>query len=75
MSLEPCRKRITAAVSGGVVVNSITYTDSTHVSMQISTAGAVGGLQTVTITNPDGQTSVAAILQVIPPTFLPLIER
>lgn len=64
MSAEPCRKRIGATVSGGVTVNSVTYTDPTHVTLNISTVGVTLGTKTVTITNPDGQSSSAAILQV-----------
>jgi hypothetical protein len=52
---DPCRKRISAAVSGGVTVNSITYTDPTHVTLDLSTASALPGPVNVTITNPDGQ--------------------
>jgi hypothetical protein len=61
---DPCRKRITATVSGGVTVNSVSYTDPTHVTLNISTVGATAGSQTVTITNPDGQSSAAAILTI-----------
>jgi hypothetical protein len=61
---DACRKVISATVSGGVTVNSITYTDPTHVTLNISTMGATSGLQTVTIANPDSQTASAAILQV-----------
>jgi hypothetical protein len=61
---DPCRKRISASVSGGVTVNSVSYTDPTHVTLNISTVGATAGSQTVTITNPDGQTSAAAVLTV-----------
>jgi len=64
MSAETCRKRITATVTSGVTVSSITYTDPTHVTLNISTVGATPGLKTVTVTNPDGQSASAAILQV-----------
>ena len=56
--------RIAAAVSGGVTVNSVTYTDPTHVTLDLSTIGATGGSHTITITNPDGQTAAAAVLTV-----------
>ena len=62
MSAETCRKRITATVTSGVTVTSITYTDPTHVTLNISTAGTTPGLKTVTVTNPDGQSASAAIL-------------
>jgi hypothetical protein len=61
---EPCRKRISASVSGGVTVNSVTYTDPTHVTLNISTTGATTGLQTVTMMNPDGQSSAAGVLTI-----------
>jgi hypothetical protein len=64
MAGEPCRKRLSATVSDGVTVNSINYTDSTHSTLNISTVGAPNGVKTVTVTNPDGQSVSAAILQV-----------
>ncbi len=57
---DACRKRLTATVSGGVTVNSVTYTDPTHVTLNISTVGASAGAKDVTITNPDGQSLVGA---------------
>src|SRR5205823_3384004 len=61
--------RIGASVSGGVTVNSVTYTDPTHVTLNISTVGAPVGLKDVTITNPDGQsTTGTGILAVLPNT-------
>lgn len=52
--------RIGAAVSGGVVVNSVTYTDATHVTLNLDTTGASEGTKNVTITNPDGQSATGA---------------
>lgn len=46
---------ISASVSGGVGVNSITNTDPTHVTLDLDTTAAPIGLKEVTITNPDGQ--------------------
>jgi hypothetical protein len=46
--------RIAAAIPG-VIVNSITYTDPTHLTVNVSTVGATAGAKNVTITNPDGQ--------------------
>lgn len=46
---------ITASVSGGVIVNSVTYTDPTHVTLNLNTVGVPAGLKDITITNPDGQ--------------------
>src|SRR5205823_8360887 len=50
-------KRIGANVTGGVTVNSVTYVDSTHVTLDLNTSVASAGSQNVTITNPDGQTA------------------
>src|SRR5439155_7246217 len=47
--------RIGASVSGGVVVNSVAYTDPTHVTLNLDTTGASAGSKNMTITNPDGQ--------------------
>jgi hypothetical protein len=49
--------RISAAVSGGVAVNGITFTDPTHVTLNLDTTGASLGQKDVTITNPDGQSA------------------
>lgn len=71
--------RIGASVSGGVIVNGVTYTDPTHVTLNLSTVSASAGNQTVTITNPDGQsaTSATAILTITsscsPDTLPPVI--
>ena len=60
--------RISAAVSGsGVLVNSISYTDPTHLTLNLSVAAnAPSGARTIAVTNPDGQsaTSASAILTV-----------
>jgi len=48
---------IWASVSGGVVVNGVTYVDPTHVTLDLDTTGAADGPQAVTITNPDGQSA------------------
>ena len=63
--------RISASVlngsgaTGAVSVNSITYTDPTHVTLSLNTTGASGNFN-IRITNPDGQqaTSGAPILNV-----------
>ena len=49
---------ISSSVSGsGVTVNSTTFTDSTHVTLNITiAAGAAAGARDITVTNPDGQT-------------------
>ena len=48
---------ISAAVSGGMVVNSVTFVDPTHLTLNLNTTGASNGAKSVTITNPDGQTA------------------
>jgi hypothetical protein len=50
---------ITASVSGGVTVNSVTYTDPTHVTLNLNTTAAPLGPKNVTITNPDGQSTTS----------------
>jgi hypothetical protein len=52
--------RISASVTGGVIVNSVTYVDPTHVDLDLNTMNAVSGSQSVTITNPDAQTATGA---------------
>ncbi len=46
---------ISATVSGGVVVNSVTFNTPTSVTLNLNTTGASPGTKDVTITNPDGQ--------------------
>ncbi len=48
---------IGASVTGGVTVNSVTFNSPTQVTLNVSTVGAASGPQSVTVTNPDGQTS------------------
>jgi hypothetical protein len=54
--------RISATVSGaGVTVNSVTYTDPTHVTLIVSVSGgASAGARNVTVTNPDGQSATSS---------------
>jgi Secretion system C-terminal sorting domain len=53
---------ISATVSGGVTVNSVTYTDPTHITLNISTVGASQGAKTITVINPDGQSVISPSL-------------
>jgi hypothetical protein len=46
---------IAASVTGGVVVNGVTFDTPTQVTLTLSTVGAALGPHDVTITNPDGQ--------------------
>ncbi len=48
---------ISASISGGVTVNSITFNSPTSVTLNISTVGSPLGLKNITVTNPDGQQS------------------
>ena len=61
---------IAASVAGsGVTVNSVAYTDPTHVTLNISVAStAAAGARAITITNPDGQqaTSASGMLTINP---------
>ncbi|MDX6712178.1 MAG: hypothetical protein QOH96_3194, partial [Blastocatellia bacterium] len=63
---------IGATVGGGVTVNSVTYNSPTQVTLNISTVGASVGAQTVTVTNPDGQSTASAsgILAISPATTI-----
>ena len=59
---------------GGVIVNSVTYNNPTNLTVNLTVApNAVPGARTVTITNPDGQstTSAAGILTVVAGTNQP----
>ena len=57
---------------GGVTVNSVTYTDPTHITLNVTIgAGALQTARTVTVTNPDLQTvtSASAIFQITAPVI------
>ncbi|MGH2697073.1 MAG: Ig domain-containing protein [Actinomycetota bacterium] len=47
--------RLEASVDGGVVVNDVTFTDPTHITLDLDTALADGFIKTLTVVNPDGQ--------------------
>ncbi len=61
---DACRKRISATVSNGVIVNSVTYNSPTSLTLNVTTFGATTGVATVTVMNPDGQTSSGGILTI-----------
>jgi hypothetical protein len=66
--------RLTASVTGGVIVNSATYVNPTTVTLNVSTVSATAGSKNVTITNPDGQALTGiGILSVFPPGTPPSI--
>jgi hypothetical protein len=70
---------------GGVTVNSVTYNNPTNLTLNLTVApSAAAGVRTVTITNPDGQstTSASGILAVVavagantPPTLAAVSNR
>ncbi|MFN0242130.1 MAG: immunoglobulin domain-containing protein [Planctomycetota bacterium] len=65
---EPGINRIAATVNGGgVTVNSIAFTDPTHITLNLTVSlGAATGARTITVTNPDGQTasSISGVLTI-----------
>ena len=52
---------LTASATGGIVVNSVTFTSPTQISIDINTTGVPWGTYTITITNPDGQITTIPI--------------
>ncbi|MFI5294611.1 MAG: Ig domain-containing protein [Thermodesulfovibrionales bacterium] len=56
-------------VGSNILINSVTYTDPTHVTLNISTKFASPGSFDVTVTNPDGQsaTSTSPIFTITAP--------
>ena len=61
--------RLVGAVSGGVVVNSVTYNSPTSVTLNLNTTAAFTGARDITLTNPDGQSLLASMVLTITPTF------
>ncbi|HVE46631.1 MAG TPA: Calx-beta domain-containing protein [Acidimicrobiales bacterium] len=60
--------RLTAAVSGGVIVNSATYVSPTTIILNLNTTNATPGTKTVTVINPDGQARAGTVFDVTLPT-------
>jgi hypothetical protein len=54
------QNHISASLPAGIVVNSVTYTSPTQVTLNLNTTGVPNGTYTVTITNPDGQSTTSA---------------
>ena len=54
--------RLVASVGGtGVTVNSVTYTDPTHITLNLTVAAnATTGSRTITVVNPDSQSAASA---------------
>ena len=63
---------ITASVTGGVTVNSITFVSTTSVTLDVNTVSAAPGTKNVTVCNPDGQcrtgTGILTVSAALPPT-------
>ncbi|HST23211.1 MAG TPA: C25 family cysteine peptidase [Blastocatellia bacterium] len=51
-----------SASGAGIIVNSITFNTPTQVTINVSTVGSTPGSKTITITNPDGQTTTVQVL-------------
>jgi hypothetical protein len=65
--------RITASIAPplapeALTVNSVTYNSPTQVTVNLNTVGATPGAKTLTITNPDGQTTSTSITILAGPT-------
>lgn len=61
-------KRLAASIPG-LIVNSVTFTSATSITVNVSTVSATAGSKNVTVTNPDGQAVTAnALLTVTVPT-------
>jgi hypothetical protein len=52
--------RISATSTGGIVVNVITYTNPTTLTLDLNTTGVAAGTYDITVTNPDGQIATGA---------------
>jgi hypothetical protein len=64
--------RLGASVTGGVVVNSVTFVNPTRVMLNLDTTAASQGAQDVTITNPDGQSLTGVELLTVSPDVPPM---
>jgi hypothetical protein len=53
--------RLAASLGAGITVNSVTFTNGTSITLNVTVAGgAAAGARTLTVTNPDGQVSSLA---------------
>jgi hypothetical protein len=52
--------RLQVSVTGGVTVNSVTFTSPTSLTLDLNTSAAAAGPVSVTVTNPDGQQITSA---------------
>ena len=60
---------IAATLTNGVTVNSVTYTDATHITLNLNTMSATGGYANITVTNPDQQAITGTSLLKICPVI------
>ena len=51
-----------SASGAGIIVNSATFNTPTQVTLNVSTVGSTPGTKTITITNPDGQSTTVQVL-------------
>jgi hypothetical protein len=58
-----------SASGAGIIVNSTAFNTPTQVTLNVSTVGSTPGSKTITITNPDGQTTTVQVL--VGPTAAP----
>lgn len=65
-------KRLAASIPG-VIVNSVTFTSASSITLNISTVGATAGGKNVTVTNPDGQVVTANALITLTASAAPAI--
>ena len=68
---------ISATVSGGVTVNSVTYNSPTQITLDLNTVAAPNGPKNITVTNPDGQSTTAnSVIYVgaVPPSPILITE-
>ena len=56
--------RLAASIGGGIAVNSVTYNSPTSITLNISTVSALIGSKSISVTNPDGQSSTGSQLTV-----------
>ena len=51
-----------SATGAGIIVNSTTFNTPTQITLNLSSVGSTPGAKTITITNPDGQTTTVQVL-------------
>jgi hypothetical protein len=56
----PDYAHISATVGNGVVVSGVTFTDPTHLTLDLDTSAATPGFASITIINPDGQSTTCS---------------